>query len=1483
MKFIGKRKTGLIASALALVFFVAIGVGASFAWFDDSSTSSTVSPASLQTNGLKTDALVYSGNARHTNDDATAQAPVGDEGGTYGYDHAQTGNATSYYLMLDRDGNGSVSLTSGDNLQMFTNIYNSDDEACYFKLSLKAGDYFKIYNSDLAGNLAESWYGYDRIQETNATSFAKTFGTWSFEDDASGSHNIKVKSDAATQVYDIYFDEYSGIWIDLHIDETRSKATSALTGYYVVGDSSSSDSGTFSPAWTTMGGYAMYIDEDHTNNKGIYLGLYLRPGDVFKITTKADSGGEWYGFNEVWSGCGAYSFFADDASGSHNIKCLTTGYYNIYLNGDAKPVSIERYSGSYTSGGNSYTAKSRAPGVKKAAAFDNSQLNYVRLQFQLSDSNNSDRADNYGTYYLELKGGIADTPFPGLKMLSIPGSDKSSDYIDASDYAGWTSVQVHRGDNNGNIWKSYEGGPNQSTAVKSVSANSKNFFKVTYGGGGEYIWWRDETPNEERFAAVQEYRVLDDAVDAEPTETGYCWNNDNYTPVMGASPTPPPGYVFDDWYTDSACTDSWSSSNITKDRKLYAHFVSTSSSYNIYGSFSGGSWGDLSGITQTKTGETANTGTVTFQSVTFAVGDKWKIHRDSNDSGCDNTWWGWNAGLSDYADTAHNSAGNDIYITTAGTFDVTLDIDTGTISLTSLTYNFYQYEFTGGSGIGSSSAALDHSTGKVTFSNVSLQAGKYWHIEGLVGTAAWGWNPANAATDNIQAMSGYATYFAKGDATKNGAGTIWNIRTIYAMTCTIEFTPGTNSINVTSITLSDSQFKLRKSAGVGTGEPYTDLSAVPSISGTVLTFSNVTLLTGYNYFLRTPNADYGWSAFYKSSTYPTMTYGGATSISDPSIYFYTSNSNIGVGYGGQYDIQFDLSTLRFTRVNLDSLSSTDFKISLDSGSGASDQAFTSALGYVWTKTNLRLSIGAELYIHNDNTTITHNYRIDASDLDLSYSSSSWSTYFTKTASNHLKALVDCTVSFTFTYDPTDTTADWVITAFAQNTAVITPYANSDLESGMYFVSGTDDFACDGANASRMFYGTAENVNCVYAYSGLVVSSTSTLYQLKEAYSSSVTTLKEHIPLQTLLNFSNDGTSPGQSGGRDVGNFVQFTRTGTFDVLIYHEEISSVMTWTIEVKLTGKTVDTSSEHESKWSLIGRGTAPASALYDGDFTTNRGLPMWCARGVEDPYPCYAGSIGGIGDTTNGKGATITLLEGDQLALNGSNGLLTPTINATYGTVSSNVVTMRRSGNYYVYAASTSGFTIEFASEYDSRSDTDRSIEASESPSQYGAPISYTKMDGARVKRASGNSLSFASGINASLMDATSDGMIKVFVELRHINQTGRSGNLTATLSSVAAPTGTKYTVKTYNNAATPVQSALGNFESLRNATTRINNQNFANGTMFSSIAVANLASSYFSLATIIEIDIPVTALSIKNSSGTTATFNLAFTIGLNYVEA
>ena len=122
MNPIVKKKVRFIALISSLVFSLAIGIGATISWFDDAATQKTVEPGTLMTNGLQTDALVYSGNGLHANDDATAKTATTDEGGTYGYDHSQTGKATSYYLMLDRDNDGTVNLTSGDSLQMFTNL-----------------------------------------------------------------------------------------------------------------------------------------------------------------------------------------------------------------------------------------------------------------------------------------------------------------------------------------------------------------------------------------------------------------------------------------------------------------------------------------------------------------------------------------------------------------------------------------------------------------------------------------------------------------------------------------------------------------------------------------------------------------------------------------------------------------------------------------------------------------------------------------------------------------------------------------------------------------------------------------------------------------------------------------------------------------------------------------------------------------------------------------------------------------------------------------------------------------------------------------------------------------------------------------------------------------------------------------------------------------------------------------------------------------
>ena len=1473
MKVTNKKKLWLLTAITSLVVCLSVCIGYTISWFDDTATSRAVSPTSLKTNGLQTDALVYSGNGAHTNDDATGQTATPDEGGSYGYDHSQNGKATSYYLMLDRDNNGSVSLTSGDSLQMFTNIYNSADEACYFKLTLKEGDIFKIYNSDLSGSLAESWFGYDRIQSGCIDSYNTRFGalSWPFEDDNGGDHNIRIKTGAATEAYDIYFDDYSGIWIDKHVDETRSKVTSTSTGYYIIGSSDNSDSGAFSLPWSIEGGHAMYIDTANGTNKGVYQGLYLEPNDIFKISTKSDATGEWHGYTNLYNSCGAYSCFTNDAD--DNIKCLVTGYYNIYVTTAANTnVSIERYAGTYSAGGGSHTAKGKInPNRYNVATFDDTKLNYVQLQFKLSDSNNSDRADTYegAYYYLQLTGGATNTGAPGIQMFNCPGSEKISAIVDASEYVGWTKVQVHRCSSTGEIW--------QSTAEKTVSANTKNFFKVTYGGGGEHIWWRDEG-SEERFSRVNEYYVKDGGSPTLEQDTGACWNDDGYTPVAGANPSVA-GYTFNGWYTNSACTSSWTSgSKITHDRNLYAKFTINTSHYDLEGQFSGSNdWVVHANATRvTKTGTNALSGTVSFDGISFAKDDEWKIHRTNYSV----AWWGYNSGLSSYA---HGTDGNNIIMDVAGTYNVSLDLSSGIISLSPVQYKLYQYASTGGSAVqGFPITQSLNDSGIAIFNNVTLTVGKYWHIES-VATAddSWGWNTDNDATDHIQATTNYASYFEKGDGQKGSQNKVWNIKNRYTITAKITFNKNANTIvvDIANATFSNI-FSFKESNAVG-GTTYSTTKGTTSVSGTIVTVSNAVLQTGYNYYLHVNGGTgFGWNTFYVNSAYPTMTYATSTSITSQSSYFYTSNNNIGVSYGGQYDFTIDLATGKFSAIHLDSLTSTDFKLKVD----GSDTAFSSQDGYVWTKSSLHLDIGSTIYVQNDNSTSTRSF---TSGNGLTINTGSYSKYFATDTNGYLKSLVDCAVTVTFTFAPSTATGTLAVTSFSKNDATIQDYKNSQVESGLYFVNSVSDYSCGGAGAVRMFYGTQENTGCVYAYSGLVVNNANTKYKLREAYNTDDKHLYEHLSAQTLLEFSNNGTDFGTSAGKDDGVYVKFTQNGTYDILIYEETIQGNTEFTIEAKFTGKTVNTSTEHEGKWRLIGKGTAPASALYDCDFTTNRSLPMYCAQGVAEPYPCYAGAKGTTaGDTGSpAKGNAIVLLEGDKLALNTNNSLMAPTINATYGSTSSNIVTIKRSGYYFVYATN-SAFTIEFSSKYDDRNGTDYGLESSENSNPYGSPASYTKLEGARVKNASGNTLSFAAGINTSILDAEG-GYIKIFVELRHINKSGKSGSLTAALSNINAPAGTKYTVKTYSNDnESPVQSAINNLNSL-SGSTKINNQSFANGTMYSDQAIASLNSDCFSVATIIEIDIPLSAITLNthtNSVGNTyTTYDLYFDITLSYSEA
>lgn len=1235
------KKAKLLTVISTAIFSISVSAVATAAWIGNSGISSTLEPTNVGTNGVTTDALVYSGNSDHTQHDNTALGPQVDEGGTYGYDHSQTGLGTSYYLMLDRDGNNTVSLTSGDNLQMFTNIYNAGDEAAYFKIILKAGDYFKLYNSDLSANEPSAWFGYDKLQEGCVNDYNRRNGnnSWPFESDGDSYHNFRVKSGAPTQAYDIYYDSLSGIWIDVHIDESSAKVTSTLSGYYIIGEGPD-----FSSSWNISGGHQMYIDTSNTTNYGVYQGLYLQPGDKFKIATKPDASGSWYGYSNLYSGCYAYGCFTND--GNDNIVVSKVGYFNIYLN-DTPQVSIEFYSGTYTARGGSHTATRSLPrkeaitrGTTVGTKSNLTQSGFSDFTIEILNTGglNSGDAAKWGAEF-RTNSSASGNWFP-----LDPSQNWSSMYENTRTWASYSDVssydwlKIHRQDpSSSSDWNTW-----------TISSGLKgfNYIKVRNWSNSFVSQENSSSSNSKQTKSILSVKYVKNGV-LDPTvqSTITCWNKESIQTSTGwvSSPTLA-GYTFGGWYTTSAC--------------------STSATTNAY---------------------------------------------------------------------------------------------------------------------------IDHD----------------------------------------------ATIYAK-------------------------FTPAC---------------ALKQSNAVD-GGTYPTTVGTASISGNIVTISNATLRSGYNYYLATEGDGINISAFDNNTV---MTYGTSnTSIPSWSDYFFNYSNNIGVGYGGQYDFTFNLSTRKCTAIHLDSLTKDDFKINVN----GVDSTFTSKSDLVWTETNLNLEMGSVLYFKNDCTSAgasTHIFDLHGNAPDLLVTYGNYEKYFaTYTAGNgdvYLKVTVDCTISFTFTFNVASTVATMAITSFTENTATgINPYINSQVLSGVYLVNSTSSYSLTGA--PHMYYGANEGATCLYAYSGLQVGSTSTAYRIVDAHNTSYLHLYEHVAAQTFLDFSNNGSGYGHTGNKDDGTYFKFLTAGTFDVLVY--KVNSTLE--IEVKYASKTSDTSTEHQSKWCVIGKGIARASALYECDFTTFRALPLYCAKDNLLPYPCYAGQIGdNIGDAL-GKGNAITLIQGDKLACNADYGLLAPVADSTHLSISSNVVTVKISGLYKVYATETS-FYVEFVSALDGRDTTDYQLENGDIVAPYGQTASYSKMGGARIKNADGKTLNFSSGIDLALLDAYEDGYLRVFIEFRHMNKTSHNGTLKMDISNVTAPSNTLYNANTYVNASTAVQSALANIGTLT-GTNRKNNASFANGTIYSGASISHSDISYFDLATILEIKIPVA--SIGTITGVTGAFNLSFTITLTYME-
>jgi uncharacterized repeat protein (TIGR02543 family) len=119
-------------------------------------------------------------------------------------------------------------------------------------------------------------------------------------------------------------------------DNSHSAGGTAVS-WYIVGTGSY-----VSSEWNAAGGLQMFSNPKSTTDLGLYINVTFKAGDLFDITNgQAGTAGVWYHFDKLASSSKVYSAFASDGN-DKNIKVVTAGAYNIYLQADGT-IWIEAY------------------------------------------------------------------------------------------------------------------------------------------------------------------------------------------------------------------------------------------------------------------------------------------------------------------------------------------------------------------------------------------------------------------------------------------------------------------------------------------------------------------------------------------------------------------------------------------------------------------------------------------------------------------------------------------------------------------------------------------------------------------------------------------------------------------------------------------------------------------------------------------------------------------------------------------------------------------------------------------------------------------------------------------------------------------------------------------------------------------------------------------------------------------------------------
>ena len=886
--------------------------------------------------------------------------------GTLSYDHSKGGKATNFYIrQWDNSGNETT-------LQMFTNKANAGDKAVYY--NIKFANKWKIYDSS-----SNTYYGYDEIDSSDPL-----LSDCGYD----GDRNITISN--LTGYYDVYLTSSDKIWIVGHSETTISDEMGNKTGYYIFGTPSDSSSA-LNGHTEIADGIPMYVNAAaNTTDLAFYAGLRLSQGDVFYLASGETTNAYTAKTNEGNLLDNPTYFSFDGETGA--ITCNCVGYYCVALTGESK-IHVTAWDGMEVDGTTRYTIRdqggnplSRRPSSltpKMAPTYDNTKLNFVRFECT------SDPANAY--WSIHLWGGAKETTWPGIKFGG--GSSKfTSEYIDASDYVGWTNYIIVRWSNSSysGEWGRYEG---------SCSANTVNFWKTngTFGVA---------TPSTEKFAVVKEYKVLNGSPEGAAAGTGYCWNGEGYTPTLGATPSKS-GYVFKGWYTNSACTASWSSgSAIQKDRNLYAKFVSARTV-----SFSGYKMDTSTTTANAKPSQSVENGsTFTFPAMPtppagYKLYDgKWHINTGSSSTSyapgatspavtgnityyvlyeklptCTINYYksydgvagaSIATGITAYqtasyttrslpsAETGYTLVG--WYTSPSGTgtqysASSTITVpDQSTLNLyacfTSKSYNYY---ITGsakgnwGTGSGSIRQSATYQAGSVSWSGVEFARGETWKI---YRPAYSEFNSGDETWWNYNTLAGATNYFQLENENYK------NIQAIFAGTFDITLNLSNNTITVTLVTLNPDNFTLYQYDS--STQNQTTVNAT-RVSNSVFTFTVSSFLAGYYWHIVGPNSNYIWG------------YSGSDNITaTPDYTAWFADSGHGLGQNQPTDIKnlYSMScTVTFdfgaNTILVESMSLVNNQFQLKTASSTIATQNASSYDGTVTFSNIHLATDTPWYLH----------------------------------------------------------------------------------------------------------------------------------------------------------------------------------------------------------------------------------------------------------------------------------------------------------------------------------------------------------------------------------------------------------------------------------------------------------------------------------------------------------------------------------------